>query len=214
LVLRTTAGQIDRRARQHQGSRLRRRATGAGRRARQQGSGAECRCGGGFGAQIGGRDRHLQDHHLRVRLQIDRRQPGVRHHPQPLESRSDQRRIERRCRSFDRRRMRPACDRHRWGRFDPCPVRVLWRGRYQADLRTGPKVARLFAAVVGVAGAHRTNRAHGCRRGTPSGNGCDPRFARCRQPAGAGAALRCDGDEARRDQDRQQYRLRVCRGGT
>ena len=80
-----TGRQIDRRAGQHQGSRLCRRRAGARRRARQQGSGADRRCRGGCGAEGGRRDRDLQDHDLRVRLQADRRQPGVRHHPQSLE---------------------------------------------------------------------------------------------------------------------------------
>ena len=93
------------------------------------------------------------------------------------------------------------------------PSAVLWRGRYQADLRTGPEIARLFATVMGVAGAYRPNRAHGCRRRPSSGSDCDPRSARCRQSAGAGAALRRDTGEARRDQDRQQCRLRLCGGG-
>ena len=68
--------------------------------------------------QGGRRHHHLQDHDLRIRLQADRRQPALRHHPQSLEPRADQRRLERRRRGGGRGRLRAARHRHRraWAR--------------------------------------------------------------------------------------------------
>ena len=63
------------------------------------------------------------------------------------------------------------------------PSVVLRRGWYQADLRIGPEIARLFATVMGVAGAYRADRAHGRRRRPASGSDRGPRSARCRQSA-------------------------------
>ena len=163
--------------------------TRARRGARQQGPGADRRRRGRRSAEGGRCDRHLQDHDLRIRLQAYGRQPGVRRHPQSLEHETDQRWIQRRRRGLGGCRMRSARDRHRWGRIDTCAVVVLRRGRHQADLWTGPEVAGLFAAVMGVAGAYRADRAYRRRRSAASASNRDPRFARCRQPAGAGAQL-------------------------
>jgi hypothetical protein len=185
MVLWIAGRQIGRCTGQHQGSRLRCRRARARWRSRQQRSGTIGRFGRGLCAEIGRRHRHLQNHHLRIRLQAHGRQPGVRRHPQSLEQGSDQRRLERRRRGVDCRRVRSARDRHRWRRFDTGTLRILRRGRDQADLRSGSEIPGLFTPVMGVAGAHRADRADGGRCRAASRSGCGPRSPRWRQSAGA-----------------------------
>ena len=70
-------------------------------------------------AARGGRHRHGQDHHLRIRLQAHRRQPCLRRHPQPLAARPHQRRLQRRRGGGRGGGMRAARHRHRRRRLHP-----------------------------------------------------------------------------------------------
>ena len=83
-----------------------------------------------------GRRRHRprQDQHPRVRLEGRNRQPDIRPYLQSLEPRSDPRRIQRRHRRRDCRRLRSARHRHRWRRLHPYPGQLLRHFRTQANV--------------------------------------------------------------------------------
>ena len=94
----------------------------AWRRARQQGSGADCRCAvvsalKAAGAIITCKTTTCESGY---KLTADSPVSGITRNP--WNTQTDQRRIERRCRGLDRRRMRPARDRHRRCRIDPRAV--------------------------------------------------------------------------------------------
>ena len=152
-----------RRADHDQGSDLCRRHAGQWRRSDAGRLRAGRRFRRGHRRESCRRDHHLQDHDLRVRLQTDRGQSGVGHHPQSVASRPHQRRVERRRRRRGRGRLRSARNRYRRRRLDPRAELVLRGVRTETHLRSGAPFAGILSAVVAVAGAHRTDRPHSRR---------------------------------------------------
>ena len=98
-------------------------------------------CAGGAGAEGGRRGHHRQDHHHRIRLEIARRLPAARHHPQPLGPRAHAGRLLLRRRRGGGGRLRAAAYRHRCRRLHPHPGRLLRAGRDEAQLRARPAMA-------------------------------------------------------------------------
>ena len=88
-----------------------------------------------------GRDLPWQDHHAGVRLEGDRRQPGDRHHAEPVERGDDDRRVERGRGGGGRRRARALAPGLGRRGLHPDPLGVLRRVRPQAVVRTGAAVA-------------------------------------------------------------------------
>ena len=110
---------------------------------------ARARADRGGGAAARGRRlrERRQDEPARVRLRHDLREPALRRRPQPALPRPGRGRLERRLGGGARGRARRRGARHRLGRLDPDPRRLLRRRRPQADPRA--RVARGLLAARG-----------------------------------------------------------------
>ena len=120
--------------------------------------------------------------HPRVRVRRAHEQPALRPGTQPLGSRADDRRFERRQRSGRRRRARRRRARHRHGRVDPDPGRLLrghrppadrgarsdrWRRPGRMDPRRGRAAGANRRGVSAGAGDHGRSPARAGGRGPP-----------------------------------------------
>ena len=127
----------------------------------------------------------------RVRLRDDVGEPALRRRPEPALPRPGRRWLERRLGGGAHRRPRGSGARHRLGRLDPDPGRMLRRRRPQADAR--PRPARRLLAAGGELRHRRPARARrrGLRADAP-GPRAGVRAARARVARGGRGGRRLD----------------------